>query len=207
MLMPILLSTTMRTLPLSEASTSISLEPKDTKLLFLAEVSPTFDPSGSALIGALVTFFSAFEDIFGLTLFRRRGVCSAGWLLPETAPPRSVTAQASRHRAHLPTNAPPQRRRPLSGDRLVLPPELGNVSRPLDSDTAAPVDCNPPLAALQRLCPHPAFNLFSSADLHLLPLQNHCWTVLDFDSNDDKVAALGTAGAGPRNRPTISYCI
>ena len=56
----------------------------------------TFDPFGSALIGAPVTSISdilclVFNDSFGLLLC---GVFLAGWLLPHrpgAAPPRSVT--------------------------------------------------------------------------------------------------------------------
>ena len=57
----------------------------------------TFDPFGSALIGAPVTSISdilclVFDDTFGLLLC---GVFLAGWLLPHrpgAAPPRSETA-------------------------------------------------------------------------------------------------------------------
>ena len=82
----------------TESSGSNSLKPKKPKnIYFNAKILTTFDPFGSALIGAPVTSISdilclVFDDTFGLLLC---GVFLAGWLLPHrpgAAPPRSVTA-------------------------------------------------------------------------------------------------------------------
>ena len=86
--------TTFLTVPFARALANNSLEPKDTKLLFLGENFANFRPLGSALIAALAisicdkkNFFSAFKDIFDLAILHY--VFLAGWLLPH----RSETAR------------------------------------------------------------------------------------------------------------------